>query len=313
MSELKNKWHFSRWVLPLLDAWQAPVPLPDWRKLGLVIFGGLVLTPLLYRLPMLGHDWYKVFYQGVLHMYPPWMIPLFAPFRMVDWRWGLAFVNSLTLVGVAAITAWQAENVRWDGLKAAMMALLNPTVWYLLWNGQVDGLVLISLLVLPWSIPLLLLRPQILGWVLIARKKWTYALVVWLGISVVIWGWWIGHLLEMSSGSIVHPTAMGWATLGWPIFVAGLVLLFFTEGHFWRILSAGFIAAPYLQPYHMVILYPALGRVTGWRRWALWGMLWVVGLAPGFVGWFRYAALGFPLLIWWFLRTDAQKGFLPCL
>ncbi len=260
---------------------------------------------------MLGHDWYQVFYRGVLHMYPPWMVPLFQPFRLVNWRWSFAFVNSLTLVGIASIAAWQSEKVIWDGLKAALMALVNPVLWYLLWNGQIDGLVLISMLALPWCIPVLLLRPQIFGLVLAIRKKWLFGMIFWLLLSFLIWGFWIQRSLNMSDGSIAHPTAMGWATLGWPIGLVGIVLLLMSGGHFWKSFAAAFLASPYLQPYNMILLFPVLGRLSGWRRLMLWGWIWIVGVVPGIVGWTRYIALGFPLAAWWLLRDDDQKGFLP--
>ncbi len=304
-------WNPSRWVKSFFNTWKDSTEPTNWRKLGLVILGGVLLTPLVYQLPLPGLDWYEQFYLGVLNMYPPWMIPLFYPFRLIDWRWSFAFIDSLTLVGVALITAWQAEEIRWGGLKAALLALVNPPLWYLLWTGQIDGLILISLLALPWSIPFLLLRPQIFGWVLITRKKWTFGMALCLLISIIVWGWWIKDAFMLSAVSIAHPTSMGWATLGWPIFILGIFLFLMSGGGFWQLLSAGFIASPYVQPYHMVLLYPALGRVTGWKRWVLWGWIWVVGAVPGFWGWTRYVALGFPLAVWWFLREDKQEGIFP--
>lgn len=300
-----------RWLRSFIILWKNAKCSAHWRRLGLVILGGVLLTPLVYQLPLLGYDWYKQFYLGVLNMYPPWMIPLFQPFRWFHWRWSLAFLNSLTLVGVALITAWQTEDIRWSGFTAAFFALVNPPLWYLLWAGQIDGLVLIGFLALPWSMPIVLLRPQIVGWVMVARKKWLFGMALWLFMSVILWEWWIKHSFTLSAGSIAHPTAMGWATLGWPIFLIGILLFLISDGKFWQLLAAGFIASPYLQPYHMILLYPVLGRVNGWRRLVLWGWIWVVGVVPGFVGWTRYVALGFPLTAWLFLRDDNQIGIFP--
>jgi hypothetical protein len=103
---------------------------------------------------------------------------------------------------------------------------------------------------------------------------------------------------------------MGWATLGWPIMFVGLWMLLNARGDSWRLLAAAFVASPYVQPYHMVMLLPTLGRVQGWKRWILWGWVWVVGLVPAFMGITRYLALGFPVAVWWFLREPIQDAFL---
>ncbi len=299
------------WLADLIRCWKQPPPPLDWKLAGFVLVGGLLLTPLVQALPMLGFDWHRLFYQGVLEQYPPWMAPLFAPFRLVDWRWSLGFVNSLTLVGLAALTARQTPKIRWSGMHAAALVLLTPPLYYLLWDGQIDGLVLYSLVLLPWSIPLVLLRPQILGWVMLSRLRWTAAMAVWLVISIGIWGFWPAVRVPQSIHSIRHPTAMGWATLGWPILIVGLVLLIFSKGSFWRVMAAGMLASPYVQPYHMVLLFPAIGRVTGWKRYILWGWAWIVGIVPGFLGFTHYLALGFPLAVWWLLRDDPHSEMIP--
>ncbi len=293
----------------LYQRWSESPPRPDWRNLGFILLGAVLLLPLTLRLPMLGYDWHRLFYLGVLEPYPPWMVPLFQPFRLVPWRDSLALVNGISLLTVALLTACQAESVRWSGLGAALMALLTPPLWFMLWDGQIDGLILAGLLVLPWSVPLALLRPQILGWLLLTRRRWTLAMGAWLGLSFLLWGWWLGVALPQSVGSVVHPTAMGWATLGWPILLVGLWMLLRSGNNPWRLLAASMLASPYLQPYHMVLLLPSLGVVKGWRRWMLWGWVWVVGFVPGFLGWSRYLGLGFPLAVWILLRDEHGSDF----
>lgn len=260
-------------------------------------------------MPLLGYDWFRLFYAGFLDQYPPWMDPLLAPFRLLPPRWSLALVSSLSLVSVAAITFRQSRWGKLDGLFAALLALLSPPVWYLLWDGQIDGLVLLGLLFLPWSIPLVLLRPQIIGWVLITRKRWAFWMLVWLAASFLIWGQWISRAYALSAGSVAHPTAMGWNTLGWPILLVGLGMIFASKGDPWRILAGAFLASPYVQPYHMTMLLPALGRVRGWRRLLLWLGAWVVGSVPGFLGITKYLALGFPIMVWLFLGEENREAF----
>jgi hypothetical protein len=289
--------------------WKREPPREEWRMLIGIFIGGIILTPLVARLPLPGHDWYRVFHAELLEPYPPWKNPIFLPFQGLPWRWALALVNSWTLMGVATLTAFQARRLVWDGLLAAGMALLVPPLWYLLWDGQIDGLVLLGTLLLPWSVPLILLRPQILGWVLLSRRRWTLAMVIWILITFVIWGWWPPEMFAYTPGSIIHPSAMGWATLGWPIFLVGLWMLIKAGRNPWAMLAAAFFASPYVQPYHMVMLLPALGRIEGSRRWLVWAWAWVVGLEPGIMGITRYLALGFPFLVWWYMREDKRETF----
>jgi hypothetical protein len=120
----------TRWRLPTLRQWHAwwtrPIPPARWQLAGFVLLGGFILMPLVNQLPLLGFDWHRLFYAGFLDQYPPWMIPLFAPFRWIDWRWSLALSNSLSLVGIATLTAIQAPQIKWSGLGAAALALLSP-------------------------------------------------------------------------------------------------------------------------------------------------------------------------------------------
>ena len=289
--------------------WRRPIPSTNWRQVGAIFLGGVLLAPLVYYLPLLGHDWLKVFYAGEIAMYPPWVGLIFSPFRLLPWRISLALINSLTLAGVAVITACQSKRVLWDGLQAAALALLTPSLWYLLWDGQIDGLILIGMLFLPWSIPIVLLRPQIIGWMLLSRRRWTIWAALWLGVSFVLWKNWFGVALLRSRGSILHPTAMGWATLGWPILLLGIGMLLTAGGNPWRILAGAFVASPYVQPYHIIMLLPALGRVGGWRRWVLWGLMWAVGSVPAFMGLTRYTGLVVAFAVWWYLRHDTQEAF----
>jgi hypothetical protein len=296
---------FSRWIHDWSNS-DSPV---QWKLVAFIILGSGLLTPLVYQLPLLGYDWFRLFYAGFLDQYPPWMDLLFAPFRLLPPRWSLALANSLSLVSVATITFRQSRWGLVDGLFAALLALLSPLVWYLLWDGQIDGLVLLGLFFLPWSIPLVLLRPQIIGWVLLSRKKWAIWMAVWLVASLLIWGEWISKSYSLSSGSIQHPTAMGWSTSGWPILLVGLWMILNSKGDPWRILAGAFLASPYVQPYHMTMLLPAIGRVRGWRRILLWVGAWVVGTVPGFTGITKYLALSFPIMIWVFLGEDTRDTF----
>jgi len=306
---LDNLRRKARSLVPqFLASWQKPPPPPDLKLLVAVILGGLFLAPLVHCLPLLGYDWFMVFYPGQLAMYPPWMPLALAPLRFLPPRWSFAVVGGLTLATVAFTTYRQSSRGVLDGLFATLLALLSPPLWYLLWDGQIDGLVLLSFFLLPWSIPLVLLRPQITGWFLLSRRSWTLPMVAWLLASCLIWGPWLVRSYVLSQGSASHPTAIGWATTGWPVLVVGLAMWLTSKGHPWRVLAASILASPYVQPYHMTMLVPVLGRLHGWKRLAVWGSLWVVGLVPGLLGITKYLALILPALTWVLLRGDVQEG-----
>lgn len=92
----------------LLATWRGPARTADFKFTGLVFLGSLILTPLVRQLPLLGFDWFRLFYVGNLDQYPPWMEPLFAPFRVLPPSWSLALIASLTLVTVATVTFRQS-------------------------------------------------------------------------------------------------------------------------------------------------------------------------------------------------------------
>jgi len=281
----------------------------DWRALLACLIGGVILWPLVDRLPVLGMDWYTYFYPRVFEgIYPPWTGPVLTPFVWVPWRASLSLMNSLMLVTVAVATAREARRFSLASrLGAVAMATTAPTLLMLLWQGNVDGLVLLGLVALPPGVVLALIKPTIAGWALLARRQWTLWAIGFGVVSLVIWGWWPGSLMHAFDGRFLHPMAMGWHNLGWPVALMGLILLAFTNADPMRLMAAGSFLAPYVMPNHYLLFLPALGRVSGWRRWVLWGWAWVVGLVPGFTGITRYLALGFPLAVWFLLKEKDSK------
>jgi hypothetical protein len=218
-------------------------------------------------------------------------------------------MNSLMLMTVAVATAREARRFSLASrLGAVAMATTAPTLLMLLWQGNVDGLVLLGLVALPPGVVLALIKPTIAGWALLARRQWTLWAIGFGLVSLVIWGWWPGSLMHAFDGRFLHPMAMGWHNLGWPVALMGLILLAFTNADPMRLMAAGSFLAPYVMPNHYLLFLPALGRVSGWQRWVLWGWAWVVGLVPGFTGITRYLALGFPLAVWFLLKEKESKA-----
>lgn len=301
---ISNNWIESR-VQAYKAEWILKEPL-DWKSTLVCIIGGLIIWPLALKLPVLGYDWYVYFYpQKFIGEYVPWTAQVLAPFISMPWRLGFGLVCSITLVTVAVATAregWQFSLI--SRLGASVMALITPPVFMILWEGNIDGFALLGLVALPLGVPLVMLKPTIAGWAVLARRQWFLWSVVFGIFTLIAWRLWPLQMIGIFNTRYLHPMAMGWHNLGWPIAVIGLVLMIFTNADPIRLMAAGSFFAPFIMPYHFLVLLPALGRVSGWRRWLMWGWAWSLFLVPAFSGYSRYLAMGFPLVVWWLLRKE---------
>lgn len=287
--------------------WNKTEPL-DWKAVAACILGGIALWPLTSLLPVLGWDWFSYFYPRHFEgTYPPWAYDVMVPFVALSWRASLALINSLMFMAVAVATAREGRRYSLSSrLSAVIMAITSSPLLMLLWQGNVDGLVLFGLVAFPPGVALVLMKPTIAGWAVLARKRWTLWAIGFLVLTFFVWGLWPFNMINSFQYRYLHPMAMGWHNLGWPVALLGLVLLLFTNADPLRLMAAGSFLAPYVMPVHYLVLIPALGRVNGWKRWILWGWAWVLWLVPGFSGITRYVALGFPLAVWWLLREEGS-------
>jgi hypothetical protein len=296
-----------------LEEWKQPVTF-DWKAGLACILGGILLYPLMARLPVVGWDWYYWFLPGNIDFYPPWTRLVLAPLTALPWRTGLALLNGITLMTVAVAAARQARpGNRRSRLIAAGLALVSPPVLMALWLGNIEGLVLLGLVALPPGVILALTKPHLSIWALLARRRWLIWTAGWGVLSLLIWGWWPGRTFGEMGRLSENFFTIGWYNLGWPLIIIGAVLLLFSSADPQRLLAAGFFLTPYLMPNHMLLLLPALGGVEGWKRWFLWGVLWVSGLASGVgAGAGRYLGLAFPLAVWFLLaRSQPQELRFP--
>lgn len=275
----------------------------DWRLAAVCLAGALALWPLVHRLPMVGWDWYFWFEPGIIGFYPPWTAVVLSPLTALPWRSGLSLLNSITLCAVAVAVAKEAQPADRAGWSAAvLLALLSPPVFMDLWLGNIEGLVLFGQLLMPPGILLLLMKPHLTGWALLARRDWLLWGLGWGLVSLLIWGAWPLRMFAEMSRLEQNPLMIGWGNLGWPVLLLGAVLLVFSGADPLRLMSAGFLLTPYLMPNHMLLLLPALGRVRGWRRLALWAAVWLSAFGGGAsLGWVRYLSLAFPLMCWFLL------------
>lgn len=278
----------------------------------MAILGGLLLAPILYVAPLVGWDWYMVYFQRseIQFWYPPWTSLFTSPLTLtLPWRVGLAISNGLTVSALAIATLRESRTrSRWSYV-GALMAVFTPAVFVLLWAGQVDGWALLGYLLLPWGVPLLLIKPTVGAFALLARKQWFIAGLIFAAASLLLWPAWPQQALGIHVlGDYPHVAAMGWYKLGWPIGVLGLALILFTNRKDpLHLMAAGTFLMPYVFPYHLVLIFPVLGRFTSVRQLLLWLSIWVSALPFMFGGAWALAGYVFPLAAWIALRSDTRR------
>ena len=281
---------------------------PDWGAAAMVILGAIGLGLLLYRVPLLGYDWYVVFRPGgeTTFWYPGWTRLITDVIAYLPWRWGLAFSNGITVAAVSIATFRESHN-RW-GYVAVIMAVLSFPVMILVWDGNVDGWGLLGYLLLPWGVPLLLIKPTIGAFALFARRSWFIAGLVFAVLSVVIWGWWPAQAIGLHViGNYKHTAAMGWYVLGWPIALIGVLMMLLTNRKDpIHLMAAGSFLMPYVFPYHFIFLLPALGRLESFEQEILWVISWIMILPFAFGSEWSLAGYAFPLAVWYFLKKHSS-------
>lgn len=204
---------------------------------------------------------------------PPWLSIFFVPFALLPERlaWGifLAINISAYLIGMLRLKL---------SLYAITLIMLSPYVFYSLWYGNVDGLVILGATLPPAiGIWLVLLKPQmsliLIGlWLYRTRKQGWKVWIRDFGLAGLVFGasWMIGlrPSLNMSQAS--------WNITAWPWgLLPGLALAWLSIGQ--NNTHLALAASPYFSPYAspqswVVTLLPVgkswalllLGVLLGW-------------------------------------------------
>jgi hypothetical protein len=178
-------------------------------------------------------DWVHVFAPGKIPpFYPPWdQFVSYLP-------WPLFISLSLAAIAVATLK----RSVHVLSFVAVLFSL--PVLWTI-FLGQLEGLVVLGLLGLPWLAPLALMKPQISFFAFGAKRSWIIALLVWLAISFVLWGFWPARMLAVNSyyaeGRYVQDIAIGWIGI-----LVALPLFWFSRGDMDMLMVAGAFMTPHL-------------------------------------------------------------------
>jgi len=268
---------------------------------------------------MLGYDWRIYFWAQDFRQYPPWVGIALAPLLALPWRAGLSLLNALLLmtvaIGVAREVYRRYETVTWavrrEAWGAVLLALCTPSVFILLWVGNIEAVALWGMIFLPVGVVWLLLKPHLGVWAILSRRTWIIWAAVFGVLTLVIWPGWPLQVLGSVGDRIQHPSAFGWASLGWPMIPIGLFLLSQSIAEPLILMAAGCFLSPFLMPQHFALFTPAFGKVRGYQRLALWGASWLMLIPVIFTGPIKWLALGYPLVIWWLLRPRPQTVVQP--
>ncbi len=214
----------------------------------------------------LGYDWYHYYSRGIREpFYPPWLV----------------YVQWLTwpgLIGLSCAGLIIALYQRYASPLVMGVAFLSWPFLWLLFVGQLDGLILLGLTGLPWLTPLATLKPQISVFAFMADKRWLAILILWLLFTILIWGFWPLDMFNYDSrwedlyeGATQPQNISLWP---WSIPLA-LTLLWFSRGDMDMLMLAGTFVTPHLIPYSYVVVLPAIARVKQWLAVTLVVISWL--------------------------------------
>lgn len=270
--------------------------LHSLRKFGLLslaflcLYGmGTFITP--------GFDWLHFFSKGIYpSFWMPWTKPIVSLFN-----YPAVFALTILSIGVRAF------SYRVSPVALALTILSLPTLW-VVFMGNLDGFVLAGLVTLPWGVPLVLIKPQISAFALLAKRSSLVAAMIWVILSFVIWGFW-----PLTWGVIFSPEWQAeWVQditiFPWGLFIA-IPLLWLSRGDEDLLMAAGSLCTPHLFPYHYIVLMPVLGRM----RWPWMLATWIISFTPLLANWLGPAAWHFGNLIgvfFWlglYLSLDPEK------
>lgn len=215
--------------------------------------------------------------------HPPW-----TGIILLSLTWPL--FAGLSMTGVL-LAVWKRAA---HPISAAASLLTLPLFWTL-FLGQMDGLMTLGLLGLPWLAPLALMKPQVTVFAFAARRSWLLALAGFLLLSFLLWGFWPADMIQALAFYEEGNYEQDIALRGWGIPLA-LVLIWFSRGDMDMLMGAGCFATLHLIPYNLLPLTPAISRLRPGPALAACVFSWLPLLSnwTGPAGWW----LGWVFILW---------------
>ena len=153
------------------------------------------------------------------------------------------------------------------------------------------------LLLLPWALPIALLKPQLTAFALLSKRSWWLAGAAWIGLSILIWGFWPPNLIARLAPEIKAVQPQDVSLFPWSLIVA-VPMLWLARGDVEMLMAAGALAVPTVHPYQYIVLMPALARMS--LPWRL--LCWISSFLPLTANYFgpHFWLTGniFPVLVW---------------
>jgi hypothetical protein len=274
----------------------------SWREYLIFIVIGFPFFALIGSfLPangLIGYDWFYYFSTGersyALSYYPPWIT--YVPYLTWPGLIGLTFTG-------LALALYQ----RRASLLVMMLAFFTFPVFWVIFLGQMEGVIVFGLTGLPWLTPLATIKPQVGYLAFLARKRDLAILLGWLAFSTLIWGPWPLDMLTIGNFTVweqPHDISL----FPWTLPVA-IILFWFSRGDADLLMLAGTFLLPYLHPYHYFVILPALARINSWLACLIALVSWLPLLANWFGPWCWYLGHLVPASLWLALYLK-QRAFL---
>ncbi len=286
----------SSGMSPLSDRFERASPV---TKL-LVGVAGFVLLYVIAGYVPAGFDWVVFFGRGI------------APAFFVPWiQWVLPLLTWPLVVSLTMIAlGWATWRRKGDPLTL-LLVLFNLPVMWTLFLGQLDGLALLGLCLMPGGVALALLKPQITSFAMLANRRWFIAAVIWGILSFAIWGLWPLNLVGRVGSEWKSTQPQDISLFPWSIpFV--LPLLWLSRGDDDMLMAVGSLATPLLVPYHFLVIMPSLARLSRPLQVLCWALSWMPLSANwlGPIGW-RFGNI-FSIVLWlglWYSRRRRAADF----
>lgn len=211
-----------------------------------------------------GFDW--------LCCYGPRNLP---PFFMPWTNFVLDVVNPAALNALVILAIILRVRRYHGSIWAVALACLSFPVLWVLFKTDLEGVILLGIMLLPVGVPLALLKPQLAAFALLAKRSSFIAGVVWVLLSFVLWGFWPLTFLGIGTPEWRADWPQDIALFPWGAIIA-LPMLWLGRGDEDMLMAAGSFVTPHVFPYHFTLIMPAVARMR--TSWAV--LTWLISFTP---------------------------------
>lgn len=230
----------------------------------LIVAGAYVCLYLVALFIPVGFDWKCC--------YGPRNLP---PFFMPWTNFVLDVVNPAALNALVILAIiLRVHSYRGPVWAIALACLSFPVLW-VLFKTDLEGVILLGIMLLPWGVPLVLLKPQLAAFALLAKRSSLIAGVVWVLLSFLLWGLWPLTFIGIGSPQWRADWPQDISLFPWGAIIA-VPLLWLGRGDEDMLMAAGSFITPHVFPYHFTLIMPAVARMN--KFWAIFS--WAVSFSP---------------------------------